>query len=595
MSELTGTQIPRPIDEQAFERCMEILWRCILKDENAKLYGRRGQKQRGVDIVGTRDGDPQQIVGVQCKLKGVGGKLTEDEIRDEVRKALTFRPLLAEYIIVTTAPDDAELDKLARELSLSASKDREITLKVQVFGWGSLERDIRRHPPALKAFDPSHTPHGDRLEQKIDDQHGEVLAAIHALGLQLTHIPATRAVNAAVRDTNARTALERQINGYADLVSTDPATGLMLLQELQDALEDDAAGFIRFRVASNIAACQFELGEEEIAAQGFIGAYELDPGNPKAIRNKAFGLLLQDNWPSLKAFAEAQLPISPDNAALAAYYIQGSATDGAITDPLARVPTTVRGAPEVAEAHVRWLVNRCGKGAWWEAAIIAHEAHPDSDALKEIYANALLDRAQGGTGILYGRVFTENERLDIETAISIYEARWPQIRDVKCNSRDEAVSVPLNLILAYCMVHEGEKAIAIGEEALARFVGNPTVKKYFAAALIQEDKLDRALALVSELEADRETIVMRFDISMANKDWGAVSDLVDSHLETFPEGERDLVRAARVQANVELAPAEGRRSILEEQQDTLRVMHAPRRYSPRLLAFMASMISQPHI
>ena len=35
MSELTATQIPRPRDEQAFERCMEILWRCILKDENA--------------------------------------------------------------------------------------------------------------------------------------------------------------------------------------------------------------------------------------------------------------------------------------------------------------------------------------------------------------------------------------------------------------------------------------------------------------------------------------------------------------------------------------------------------------------------------
>ena len=68
MSELTATQIPRPSDEQAFERCMEILWRCILKDKNAKLYGRRGQKQRGVDIIGIRDRDPQQIVGVQCKL-----------------------------------------------------------------------------------------------------------------------------------------------------------------------------------------------------------------------------------------------------------------------------------------------------------------------------------------------------------------------------------------------------------------------------------------------------------------------------------------------------------------------------------------------
>ena len=101
MSELTATQIPRPSDEQAFERSMEILWRCILNHENAKLHGRRGQKQRGIDIVGIRDGEPQQIVGVQCKLKGVGETLTEDEVSDEVTKALTFTPLLPEYIVVT--------------------------------------------------------------------------------------------------------------------------------------------------------------------------------------------------------------------------------------------------------------------------------------------------------------------------------------------------------------------------------------------------------------------------------------------------------------------------------------------------------------
>ena len=393
-------------------------------------------------------------------------------------------------------------------------------------------------------------------------------AAVASLLLpMLTNTQTTQAIHPIVSDTQAHTALERQVNDYADLVYTDPTTGLTLLQKLQDVLEDDATDVIRFRVASNIAACQFELGEEEVAAKGFIAAYGLDPGNPKAVANKALGLLLQDDWPSLKVLAETELLEFPDNATLAAYYIQGSAVDMAITDPLAHVPEVVRGTPEVAEAHVRWLVGRGGHGAWWDTAFAAHEAHPENDALKEIYANALLDRAQGGTGILYGRVFSENERPDIETAISIYEARWPQIRDVACNNRDEAVSVSLNLILAYCMLHEGEKAIAIGEEALARFTGNPTVKKYFAAALIEEDKLDRALVLVSELEADRETIVMRFDISMANKDWGAVLDLIDSHLETFPEAERDLARAGRVRANVELAPAEGRRSILEKEQD----------------------------
>ena len=148
MSELTATQIPKPSDEQAFERCNEVLWRCILKDDRAHCYGRRGQRQHGVDIVGYRNGSVDRIVGIQCKLKGAGKVLEENEVRKEVTKALTFRPPLSEYIIVTTAPDDAKLVTLAIELSGSASVGREKNLKVSILGWGSLEREINRYPEA---------------------------------------------------------------------------------------------------------------------------------------------------------------------------------------------------------------------------------------------------------------------------------------------------------------------------------------------------------------------------------------------------------------------------------------------------------------
>ena len=260
MSELTATQIPKPSDEQAFESCNEILWRCILRNETAQLYGRRGQKQYGVDLTGIRDGAPDQIVGVQCKLKGDGKKLTEDEVRKEVAKALKFRPLLSEYIIVTSAPDDTNLHNLAHELSISASKDREMDLKVQVLGWGSLQREIRRHPDALKAFDPSHTLHGDQLVHKMENLPGAVAASVisQLKPLLQTEI-ANPAINSAVSDAKAQSVLERQINDYAELVSTDPRTAFKLLQNLQQTLESDAPSLIRFRVAANIAACEFNL------------------------------------------------------------------------------------------------------------------------------------------------------------------------------------------------------------------------------------------------------------------------------------------------------------------------------------------------
>ena len=157
MSEYTAAQIPKPSDEQTFERCNEILWRCILRDDTVQLHGRRGQEQHGVDLTGLRDDQPERIVGVQCKLKSEGQRLTEAEVRAEVEKALTFSPPLSEYIIVTTAPDDEKIQKLAHKLSISASENRGKPLKIRILGWGSLEREIRRFPDALKAFDPSHT------------------------------------------------------------------------------------------------------------------------------------------------------------------------------------------------------------------------------------------------------------------------------------------------------------------------------------------------------------------------------------------------------------------------------------------------------
>ena len=72
--------------------------------------------------------------------------------------------------------------------------------------------------------------------------------------------------------------------------------------------------------------------------------------------------------------------------------------DSMVTDPLAQVPAAVRGTPEVAEAHISWLMDRGCHGEWWDAAIAARQAHPDSDAVSEMYASALLERIVSRVG-----------------------------------------------------------------------------------------------------------------------------------------------------------------------------------------------------
>ena len=156
MSMLAATQIPKPADEQAFERASVILWRGLLNDPSVQRNGRRGQRQNGVDLFGIRDGNADLHVGIQCKLKSEGHYLSEDEVRSEVTKALTFKPALMEYYVITTSHDDVAMQELAREITRELAKTGKV-MRVFVWGWNTLEERITEDAAASKAFDPTHT------------------------------------------------------------------------------------------------------------------------------------------------------------------------------------------------------------------------------------------------------------------------------------------------------------------------------------------------------------------------------------------------------------------------------------------------------
>ncbi len=570
MSEFGATQIPKPIDEQAFERCNEVLWRCILNDDNVQCFGRRGQRQYGVDLVGRRGGKSNRIVGIQCKLKGEGQSLTEKEVRDEVEKALGFKPPLSEYIIVTTDRDDAKLQSLALELSLVSEKDRDQELSISIYGWDSLQREISRYPEALDAFDPLHTPKRDQIDQAIRDlsasQSADIKPQLEEISRQISTL---YAIQVELRHTGIDNEYDQLIDAYKAFLPTNPTGALQLLTELQTKLDNRATDHIRFRIASNIAACQLELGDEEEAANGFIAAWGISPEDPTAISNKAFGFYLKQDWRSIRAFAEPRLLNNPNNAELAAFYVLSLKTEMDIDNPITHVPELVRNTPQVAVARVHWLMERGEHGAWWEAAIAAHHAFPERVELQELYASALLSRAIDPNRLANDEILDDAARVDIDKAVEIYEARWPEVRDRTVYRRGDLYPIPLNLIIAYRLLARNEEANKVASEALERFPNEVTVKEHVAFISAQEGESERALELISGLDINAQTVMMRFNIAILTGDWGRVSSIVDKHLEVFPESERGIARACGTLARTQLVPQERRRSIVEAEQGIL--------------------------
>lgn len=127
----TSNIIDIPTDDKAFEENCVPLFAKLLNDPDVKLVGTRGKGQSGIDLIGRRDRDAAQPVGIQCKLITRGGKLTEAIIRSETTKALAIIPHLTEFFIVTTARDDLDYDKIANTIAQEQSKlGRKIDVQV---------------------------------------------------------------------------------------------------------------------------------------------------------------------------------------------------------------------------------------------------------------------------------------------------------------------------------------------------------------------------------------------------------------------------------------------------------------------------------
>ena len=128
-------QIPPPRYWQQFEDLCLSIFREVWGDPTAQKNGRAGQPQNGTDISGRANG---AAVGVQCKGKdvGLGATLTEDEVRTEVEKAKGFKPPLATWILATTAPKDARIEEIARQITVEHQANG--LFEVRVFGWEDL-------------------------------------------------------------------------------------------------------------------------------------------------------------------------------------------------------------------------------------------------------------------------------------------------------------------------------------------------------------------------------------------------------------------------------------------------------------------------
>lgn len=129
-------ELPRINDSVKFENLCLDLWKSPAIYELCTKNGRRGQNQDGVDIY-ARYMEDGRWLGIQCKVRA--NELSDGEIVAEINKAKNFEPSLSEYLILTTLPRDAKIQKYIRKVNAG----RETPFSVEILFWEDIVEKLQ--------------------------------------------------------------------------------------------------------------------------------------------------------------------------------------------------------------------------------------------------------------------------------------------------------------------------------------------------------------------------------------------------------------------------------------------------------------------
>ena len=507
MSSFGSTMIPIPRDWQDFERKCRVLFECILGDPQTQTHGRGGQAQNGVDIYGRRGGKGQ-LVGIQCKVKDgrFGAEITEKELRKEVEKTKKFVPLLDEFILVTTAQDDAKIQEAARLLQEELKKaGRELI--VAVWGWNMLEQLICQHWPAFKAFHPDATPYTDQgleasqviIKNQKDqkDQNEQIKLLVENISARLAVLPEISDVARPQIDE----LLDAEIDQYRGLAQTGRSrTALDLLLALKIRVWDSSSDRIKFRIISNIGTAYHRLSILDKAATAYLEAADLQKDNPIATANKIAAFIMRGELELAAQEAQKGVTRFPNSVEIAVHRLRGLKLNDSVEEIWNSFPEDVRNNADAIAARVSARRDK-NEGAWVLEAENAVERFPESKWLKVIVAEAILSQLLEYDPSLLGlkgATAVDSERLS--KAAEIFKAAWDESISA-AEYPPDAIAAHNCVIALYALRRESE-LVTICDQVLERGVATDQTKKLRANIHVKHHEIEVAVALVGSMNPD---------------------------------------------------------------------------------------------
>jgi len=345
MNSFSNYQIDPPTEWKFFEDLCLSIWKRIWKDDTAQKYGRKGQKQDGVDLFG-RPNKGNEYVGVQCKCKEnmLGSKLTVPEIEEEINKAKNFKPELKEYIIATTSVRDINIQEYCRKVTLEHKKNKKFS--VTVYFWEDIKDQITKEE--IVKFYPSFVI--PEILLQLEDSTRKEKKSTNIL------IEKTQKVENIIFDPSKLISeikeeeYNAELNHIKNLLNSfEVDKALANLEELKNRIWNNSSDQIKFRILTNIGSAKLYKNKHQEAAKYFIEAYQYNKGEEKAISNLSLAYFILKEFVKSRDFALKVLQNNPTNYVAFSMLIQSQIQLGEknLEEVVKTIPNEVRNSSEV--------------------------------------------------------------------------------------------------------------------------------------------------------------------------------------------------------------------------------------------------------
>ncbi|GIK38001.1 MAG: hypothetical protein BroJett011_18340 [Chloroflexota bacterium] len=144
------TNFARLTNPDMFESLVRDICALEWGDPHIEKFGRKGQKQYGVDVYGRPVGLGGKYRAAQCKLRTTDESLTQKEIEAEVGEAKQFPHPLDTLLIVTNTPRDSAVQLIVDEINDRESRHN--GFRVAIWFWDNITERLATYPKLIVKY-----------------------------------------------------------------------------------------------------------------------------------------------------------------------------------------------------------------------------------------------------------------------------------------------------------------------------------------------------------------------------------------------------------------------------------------------------------